>query len=213
MIKVSPSILSADFANLRQDLTAVIKAGSDYLHIDVMDGHYVPNLTFGNPIIERINAISTIPLDVHLMVTNPSDYYKFLANLKVAMISFHPSTVYHLHREIYKIKELGIKAGVALNPGEPISLIEEVLQDIDFVLIMSVNPGYGGQSFIENSYAKIERLSQIRKEQNLAFEIEIDGGVNNLNAPKLREAGVDIFVAGSYVFKSTNYTTAIASLK
>lgn len=213
MIKVSPSILSADFANLRQDLTAVIKAGSDYLHIDVMDGHYVPNLTFGNPIIERINAISTIPLDVHLMVTNPSDYYKFLANLKVAMISFHPSTVYHLHREIYKIKELGIKAGVALNPGDPISLIEEVLQDLDFVLIMSVNPGYGGQSFIENSYAKIERLSQMRKEQNLTFEIEIDGGVNNLNAPKLREAGVDIFVAGSYVFKSTNYTTAIASLK
>lgn len=213
MIKVSPSILSADFANLRQDLTAVIKAGSDYLHIDVMDGHYVPNLTFGNPIIERINAISTIPLDVHLMVTNPSNYYKFLANIKVAMISFHPSTVYHLHREIYKIKELGIKAGVALNPGDPISLIEEVLQDLDFVLIMSVNPGYGGQSFIENSYAKIERLSQMRKEQNLTFEIEIDGGVNNLNAPKLREAGVDIFVAGSYVFKSTNYTTAIASLK
>lgn len=213
MIKVSPSILSADFANLRQDLTAVIKAGSDYLHIDVMDGHYVPNLTFGNPIIERINAISTIPLDVHLMVTNPSDYYKFLANLKVAMISFHPSTVYHLHREIYKIKELGIKAGVALNPGDPISLIEEVLQDLDFVLIMSVNPGYGGQSFIENSYAKIERLSQMRKEQNLTFEIEIDGGVNNLNAPKLREAGVDIFVAGSYVFKSTNYTAAIESLK
>lgn len=213
MIKVSPSILSADFANLRQDLTAVIKAGSDYLHIDVMDGHYVPNLTFGNPIIERINAISTIPLDVHLMVTNPSNYYKFLANIKVAMISFHPSTVYHLHREIYKIKELGIKAGVALNPGDPISLIEEVLQDLDFVLIMSVNPGYGGQSFIENSYAKIERLSQMRKEQNLTFEIEIDGGVNNLNAPKLREAGVDIFVAGSYVFKSTNYTAAIESLK
>lgn len=213
MIKVSPSILSADFANLQQDLTAVIQAGSDYLHIDVMDGHYVPNLTFGNPIIEKINSISTIPLDVHLMVTNPSDYYKFLANLKVAMISFHPSTVYHLHREIYKIKELGIKAGVALNPGDSISLVAEVLADLDFVLIMSVNPGYGGQSFIENSYDKIERLSQIRKEKNLSFKIEIDGGVNNLNAPKLKEAGVDIFVAGSYVFKSTNYTTAIESLK
>lgn len=213
MIKVSPSILSADFANLQQDLTAVIQAGSDYLHIDVMDGHYVPNLTFGNPIIEKINTISTIPLDVHLMVTNPSDYYKFLANLKVAMISFHPSTVYHLHREIYKIKELGIKAGVALNPGDSISLVEEVLANLDFVLIMSVNPGYGGQSFIENSYDKIERLSQIRKEKNLSFKIEIDGGVNNLNAPKLKEAGVDIFVAGSYVFKSTNYTAAIESLK
>lgn len=213
MIKVSPSILSADFANLEQDLTAVINAGSDFLHIDVMDGHYVPNLTFGNPIIEKINTISTIPLDVHLMVTNPSDYYKFLANLRVAMISFHPATVHHLHREIYKIKELGIKAGVALNPGDPISMIEEVLTDVDFVLIMSVNPGYGGQSFIENTYQKIEKLNRIRKENDFNFKIEIDGGVNSKNAPKLIQAGVDIFVAGSFVFKANDYASAINSLK
>lgn len=213
MIKVSPSILSADFANLEQDLTAVIKAGSDFLHIDVMDGHYVPNLTFGNPIIEKINTISTIPLDVHLMVTNPSNYYKFLANLRVAMISFHPATVHHLHREIFKIKELGIKAGVALNPGDSISLIEEVLSDVDFVLIMSVNPGYGGQSFIENTYRKIANLAKLRDDNNLSFKIEIDGGVNNENAPKLIQAGVDIFVAGSYVFKSEDYASAIHSLK
>ncbi len=213
MIKVSPSILSADFANLQQDLTAVIKAGSDFLHIDVMDGHYVPNLTFGNPIIEKINTISTIPLDVHLMVTNPSDYYKFLANLRVAMISFHPATVHHLHREIYKIKELGIKAGLALNPGDSISIIEEVLADIDFVLVMSVNPGYGGQSFISSSYEKVEKLDRIRKEKNLSFKIEIDGGVNDKNAPQLIQAGVDIFVAGSYVFKSKDYAKAIDSLK
>jgi ribulose-phosphate 3-epimerase len=213
MTKVSPSILSADFGNLEQDLKAVIKAGSDFLHVDVMDGHYVPNLTFGNPIISRIDSISDIPLDVHLMVTNPSDYYEFLAKLNVEMVSFHPATVYHLHREVYKIKELGMKSGVAINPGEDISLVKEVLADVDFVLVMSVNPGYGGQSFIENTIPKIKELARLREENGLSFEIEIDGGVNNNNAEILRQAGVDIFVAGSYVFKSKDYAQAVNNLK
>jgi ribulose-phosphate 3-epimerase len=213
MLKIAPSILSADFLNLESDLQKIILAGADILHLDVMDGHFVPNLTFGYPVISQIRKHFQIPLDAHLMITNPESYIDILAKIGVDYISIHQETVPHLHRYIQQIKEYGIKAGVALNPATPSESLFPIINDLDFVLIMSVNPGFGGQKFLELAYDKIRILRQKAIELNTDLIIEVDGGVNNQNAPLLQKAGANILVAGSYIFKSNDYADSINSLR
>jgi len=213
MVKIAPSILSADFLNLQKEIEAVQKAGADILHLDVMDGHFVPNLTFGMPIIKQIKEIAAIPLDVHLMVSNPAEYLELLGKWNIDYVSFHQEAENHLHRQIHVLKEHGVKAGIALNPATPIETILPVLPDLDFVLLMSVNPGFGGQSFIPNVYDKISKLKEFTTDINPNLEIEVDGGVNNENTHDLQKNGADILVAGSYIFKSNNYSQQISSLR
>lgn len=212
-IHIAPSLLSADFMNLHEEIAAIETAGADILHLDVMDGHFVPNLTFGMPVIAQIRKITTLPLDVHLMVTNPEKYLPELADLGVEYVSFHQETVYHIHRQIYVLKERGVKAGIALNPATPVSSIEPVIRDLDFVLLMSVNPGFGGQKFLPVVYEKTAALKQMALLMNPELMIEVDGGVNDQNARALAEVGAHILVAGSYVFGSSDYAAAITSLK
>jgi ribulose-phosphate 3-epimerase len=212
-IQIAPSLLSADFMNLQKDIAAVQAAGADILHLDVMDGHFVPNLTFGMPIISQIRKVTSLPLDVHLMVTNPEEYLPGLADLGVEYVSFHQETVFHIHRQIYVLKERGVKAGIALNPATPVSSIEPVISDLDFVLLMSVNPGFGGQRFLPVVYEKIAALKEAALLLNPELLIEVDGGVNDQNAGDLASVGADILVAGSYVFGSEDYRAAITSLK
>jgi len=213
MLKIAPSILSADFLNLESDLQKIVQAGADILHLDVMDGHFVPNLTFGYPVISQIRKHFQIPLDAHLMITNPENYIDILAKIGVDYISIHQETVPHLHRYIQQIKGYGIKAGVALNPATPVESLFPIINDLDFVLIMSVNPGFGGQKFLELAYDKIITLRQKAIELNTNLVIEVDGGVNDQNAPLLQKAGADILVAGYYIFKSSNYAESINSLR
>ena len=213
MLKIAPSILSADFLNLESDLQKVVKSGADILHLDVMDGHFVPNLTFGYPIISQIRKHFQIPLDAHLMITNPESYIDILAEIGVDYISIHQETVLHLHRYIQQIKGYGIKAGIALNPATPVESLFPIIKDLDFVLIMSVNPGFGGQKFLELALDKIKVLRQKASDLSTDLMIEIDGGVNHQNAPLLQKAGADILVAGSYIFKSSNYAESINSLR
>ena len=212
MVKIAPSILAADFTKLAEEITAIEKAGADIIHLDVMDGHFVPNLTFGLPIIKQIRKITDLPFDVHLMVTNPEDFFKPLAEIGVQYISFHPETVYHAHRQINLIKEYGIKAGIVLNPGTSLSYVDSLIQEVDFILLMSVNPGFGGQKFITSTFSKLTKLEELREKHNPQMLIEIDGGVNNLNARDLVAGGADMLVAGSYVFNG-NYREQINSLR
>jgi len=212
-VKIAPSILSADFLNLEKEIIEIQNAGADILHLDVMDGHFVPNLTFGLPIIEKIKKSAKIPLDVHLMVTNPELYLKRLGKMGIDYVSIQQETVFHLHRQIRILKDYNIKAGVALNPATPVSTIFPILEELDFVLIMSVNPGFGGQSFLPLVYDKIAKLKEAAARQNPQLEIEVDGGVNNLNAPELIAAGVDILVAGSYIFNAENYSQQVNILR
>jgi ribulose-phosphate 3-epimerase len=213
MIKIAPSLLSADFIRLEEEINKIQDAGADILHLDVMDGHFVPNLTFGLPIIKQIKDFTKIPIDVHLMVSNPATYLETLGKWNIDYVSFHQEAEIHIHRQIKVLQDLGVKAGIAINPATPIESIFPVVADLDFVLIMSVNPGFGGQNFIPNVYDKIEKLRKLADQVNPDLEIEIDGGVNNINAPKLISKGSDILVAGSYVFNSDNYKNQIQSLR
>jgi len=210
---VAPSILSADFGNLAQDVKAICDAGCDLVHVDVMDGHFVPNLTIGPVVVSAVAKAATKPLDVHLMVENNTFFVDLFAPLKPGYITFHMEEEKNPHRLVQYIRELGIKPGVVLNPHTPAESVEYLLQDLDMVLVMSVNPGFGGQKFIPNVVEKIKRLAALRDKINPNCLIEIDGGVNADNIEMLKEAGVDVCVAGSYVFKHESYKTAIENLK
>ena len=210
---VAPSILSADFGNLARDVKAICDAGCDLVHVDVMDGHFVPNLTIGPVVVSAVAKAATKPLDVHLMVENNTFFVDLFAPLKPGYITFHMEEEKNPHRLVQYIRELGIKPGVVLNPHTPAEAVEYLLQDLDMVLIMSVNPGFGGQKFIPNVVEKIKRLKALRDRINPECLIEIDGGVTADNIEMLKDAGVDVCVAGSYVFKHDSYETAISNLK
>ncbi|SKB69380.1 ribulose-phosphate 3-epimerase [Maribacter arcticus] len=210
---IAPSLLAADFGNLQRDVEMVNASEAEYHHIDVMDGVFVPNISYGMPVVKAIQKSATKPLDVHLMIVDPDRYIEEFANLGASILTVHYEACTHLHRTLQAIKAHGMKAGVALNPHTNIMLLEDTIQDIDVVLIMSVNPGFGGQSFIENTYEKVKALKALIKRKKSSALIEIDGGVTTQNSQKLVEAGADILVAGSFVFKSDDPLKTIKELK
>ncbi|MDO4881553.1 MAG: ribulose-phosphate 3-epimerase [Capnocytophaga sp.] len=210
---IAPSILAADFANLQRDIEMVNESQADWFHIDIMDGVFVPNISYGMPVLEAINRYAQKPLDVHLMIIDPDRYISTFKKLGSKILTVHFEACKHLHRTIQAIKQEGMKAGVAINPHTPISVLEDIIQDVDLVLIMSVNPGFGGQSFIENTYKKIIQAKELINHFNSRALIEVDGGVSTKNAKKLMEAGADALVAGSFVFQSENPKEAISSIK
>jgi ribulose-phosphate 3-epimerase len=210
---VAPSILAADFNVLGKEIEMINQSDADFIHCDVMDGVFVPNISFGLPIIQSVKKTAKKPLDVHLMIVNPEKYIEDYFNAGAAIITVHYEACTHLNRIIHQIKSLGIKASVCLNPHTPVSLLEDILIDLDMVLLMSVNPGFGGQNFIENTYRKVETLKELILKKNTNTLIEIDGGVNLETGKKLFSAGTDILVAGSFVFKSENPIYTISSLK
>jgi ribulose-phosphate 3-epimerase len=210
---IAPSILAADFGNLQRDCEMVNNSDADWFHIDVMDGHFVPNISYGMPVIKAIKKYATKPLDVHLMIEKPERYIEEFANIGADIITVHYESTVHLHRTITQIKDTGCKAGVVLNLTTPVSVLEDILPQCFMVLLMSINPGFGGQKFEEMTYSKIKKLRSMINAQNLNTHIEIDGGVNDKNARKLIESGADVLVAGSYVFKSENPSQKISELK
>ena len=212
-MKIAPSILSADFGNLAEDVKAVCEAGADLIHVDVMDGHFVPNMTMGPMIVEAVAKVATKPLDIHFMVENIPFFIDLYKHLKPEFITFHIEEEKHINRVIQKIRNEGIRPGVVLNPATPVSLLEYIAADVDMVLLMSVNPGFGGQKFIPSVLEKIKELRELAERKNPSLLIEIDGGVNDKNASLLKEAGADVLVAGSYVFGSGDYKKAIKSLR
>lgn len=212
-VKIAPSILAADFANLERDTKMINSSEADWFHIDIMDGVFVPNISFGIPVLAAIQKHAKKPLDVHLMIIDPDRYIETFADLGAAILTVHYEACDHLHRTLQKIKSCGMKAGVALNPHTPIASLDSIIQDIDLVCIMSVNPGFGGQSFIENTFEKVKELKKLINQHSSECLIEIDGGVTNTNYSELIACGANVLVAGSYVFKAENPAENIKLLK
>ncbi|CAM2815413.1 ribulose-phosphate 3-epimerase [Paenibacillus sediminis] len=214
MINIAPSILSADFGKLGPEVAEVTQGGADFIHIDVMDGHFVPNLTFGPLVMDAVKPYTTIPLDVHLMIDNPEQYIPAFAKAGASFITVHAEACTHLHRVVHMIKELGVKAGVAINPGTPVSAVTEVLEDLDMVLVMTVNPGFGGQAFIPRTLRKIKELRQLAGELQMPdLLIEVDGGITAETAPLVVNAGANVLVAGSAIFGKEDRAAAIAEIR
>ena len=213
MLKLAPSILSADFGHLAEDVKKIEEGGADYIHVDVMDGHFVPNISFGAPVMKCLNGKTNLPYDVHLMIENPDRYIEDFVTDKTEYITVHQEACVHLHRTVQNIKSMGIKAGVSINPATPVSTLECILPDVDLVLIMSGKPGFGGQKFIPGALEKVRKLAEIKKAQNLGFAIEIDGGITLENIKEVVDAGVEIAVAGSAVFKAEDITERVREFK
>jgi ribulose-phosphate 3-epimerase len=213
MIKIAPSILSADFSRLADEITDVEKGGADYIHVDVMDGHFVPNITIGPLIVEAIRPVTRLPLDVHLMIENPDQYIPAFAKAGADILSVHVEACPHLHRTIHHIKSHGVKAGVVINPATPVESIVHILDDVDLVLLMTVNPGFGGQKFIHSVVPKIQQVADLVRERGLKTEIEVDGGINEETARLCVNAGANVLVAGSAIYQAKDRQQAIAVIR
>ena len=213
MIRIAPSILSADFSRLAEEIRSVEEGGADWLHVDVMDGRFVPNITIGPPVVAAIRPVTKLPLDVHLMIADPDRYIPAFAKAGAYIISVHAEACVHLHRTIHFIKEQGVKAGVVLNPHTPVETIRHVIADVDLVLLMTVNPGFGGQAFIPSVVPKIREVARLAGEQNKTLDIEVDGGVNAKTAPLCAEAGANVLVAGSAIYNEADRAAAIRALR